>query len=113
MAKKKQEECPPAGSPAWMATYGDMMTLLLCFYVLLFSMSTVDAQKQYEDILIKAKEKAESIINKAVESGNNQAKPILDKGEKEAKEIRNISEKKKNEAVNLVVERIVGIHGNS
>lgn len=45
MAKKKQEECPPAGSPAWMATYGDMMTLLLCFYVLLFSMSTVDAQK--------------------------------------------------------------------
>ncbi|MGL5259250.1 MAG: flagellar motor protein MotB [Lachnospiraceae bacterium] len=45
MAKQKKEEAPPAGSPAWMATYGDLMTLLLCFFVLLFSMSSVDAQK--------------------------------------------------------------------
>lgn len=45
MARKKREETPPPGSPAWMSTYGDMVTLLLCFFVLLFSMSTVDAQK--------------------------------------------------------------------
>lgn len=44
MAKKKQEEAP-AGSPAWMATFSDLMNLLLCFFVLLFSMSTVDAEK--------------------------------------------------------------------
>lgn len=44
MAKRK-EEAPPAGSPAWMATFSDLMNLLLCFFVLLFSMSTVDAQK--------------------------------------------------------------------
>ncbi|MBQ8591451.1 MAG: flagellar motor protein MotB [Lachnospiraceae bacterium] len=44
MAKRK-EETPPPGSPAWMATFGDLMNLLLCFFVLLFSMSTVDAQK--------------------------------------------------------------------
>ena len=44
MAKRKPEE-PPAGSPAWMATFSDLMNLLLCFFVLLFSMSTVDAQK--------------------------------------------------------------------
>ncbi len=43
--KKKQEECPPAGAPAWMATYGDMMTLLLCFFVLLVSMSTMEIEK--------------------------------------------------------------------
>ncbi len=30
---------------AWMNTYSDMVTLLLCFFVLLFSMSTIDAQK--------------------------------------------------------------------
>lgn len=45
MAKRKKEDAPPPGSPAWMATFGDMMNLLLCFFVLLFSMSTVDAQK--------------------------------------------------------------------
>lgn len=44
MAKRKQEE-PPKGSPAWMNTFSDLMNLLLCFFVLLFSMSTVDAQK--------------------------------------------------------------------
>ena len=44
MARKKQEEAPK-GSPAWMATFSDLMNLLLCFFVLLFSMSTVDAEK--------------------------------------------------------------------
>ena len=44
MAKKRQEDAPK-GSPAWMATFSDLMNLLLCFFVLLFSMSTVDAQK--------------------------------------------------------------------
>ncbi len=44
MAKKKQEE-GKKGLPEWMGTYGDMVTLLLTFFILLFSMSTVDAQK--------------------------------------------------------------------
>lgn len=44
MAKRKED--PPApGSPAWMATFGDLMNLLLCFFVLLFSMSTIDNEK--------------------------------------------------------------------
>lgn len=42
---KRKEDTPSPGSPAWMATFGDLMNLLLCFFVLLFSMSTVDAQK--------------------------------------------------------------------
>lgn len=44
MAKRKQED-PPKGSPAWMSTFSDLMNLLLCFFVLLFSMSTVDTEK--------------------------------------------------------------------
>lgn len=44
MAKKKKEEAPK-GAPAWMATFSDLMNLLLCFFVLLFSMSSVDAEK--------------------------------------------------------------------
>lgn len=47
MAKRKQEEAPK-GSPAWMTTFSDLMNLLLCFFVLLFSMSTVDADKWEE-----------------------------------------------------------------
>ena len=49
MGKPKQED-PPKGSPAWMATFSDLMNLLLCFFVLLFSMSSVDAAK-YEQVV--------------------------------------------------------------
>lgn len=44
MAKRKPEE-PPKGAPAWQSTFADLMNLLLCFFVMLFSMSSVDAQK--------------------------------------------------------------------
>ena len=50
MAKQRQEE-PPKGSPAWMATFSDLMNLLLCFFVLLFSMSSVDEAK-YEELVV-------------------------------------------------------------
>lgn len=49
MAKKKKEEEAPAGSPAWMATFSDLMNLLLCFFVLLFAMSSTDTAK-FEDL---------------------------------------------------------------
>ena len=45
MAKKRKEDAPPPGSPAWMSTFGDLMNLLLCFFVLLFSMSKIDAEE--------------------------------------------------------------------
>lgn len=45
MAKKKKQEDAPQGSPAWMATFSDLMNLLLCFFVLLFAMSSVDESK--------------------------------------------------------------------
>ena len=49
MAKRKPDE-PPKGAPAWQSTFADLMNLLLCFFVLLFSMSTVDADK-YEQLV--------------------------------------------------------------
>ncbi|SDK45598.1 flagellar motor protein MotB [Natronincola ferrireducens] len=46
MARRRiSEDKTQQGSPAWMATYGDMVTLLLCFFVLLFSFSEIDVQK--------------------------------------------------------------------
>lgn len=49
MARKKQEEEQSAGG-GWINTFADLMNLLLCFFVLLFSMSTVDADK-YEQLV--------------------------------------------------------------
>ncbi len=43
MKKKCPEE--KGGVPEWMATYGDLVTLLMCFFVLLFAFSNIDAQK--------------------------------------------------------------------
>lgn len=43
--RKKKSDGGGGGSPAWMATFSDLMNLLLCFFVLLFSMSSVDAEK--------------------------------------------------------------------
>lgn len=45
MAKRQKKEEASQGSPAWMATFSDLMNLLLCFFVLLFSMSSVDQEK--------------------------------------------------------------------
>ncbi len=41
-----EEKCEcPAGLPAWMATFADLMSLLMCFFVLLLSFSEMDAMK--------------------------------------------------------------------
>ena len=43
MALKKKKG--GGGGANWMDTYGDMVTLLLCFFVLLYSMSTISEEK--------------------------------------------------------------------
>ena len=46
MARDKQkQDDKPAGCPAWLATYGDMVTLVLVFFVLLYSFSEIDVAK--------------------------------------------------------------------
>ncbi len=49
MGKKKCPECEEC-LPAWLAAFGDLMSLLLCFFVLLLSMSSMDAKKVSEAI---------------------------------------------------------------
>ena len=51
MARKKAESGGGGGNAPWLNTFADLMNLLLCFFVLLFSMSTVDADK-FEKIAI-------------------------------------------------------------
>ncbi len=51
MARKQKAPAASAGAPLYMATYGDMVTLILCFFVLLFAMSSVDSQKFQKAII--------------------------------------------------------------
>ncbi|SHJ05803.1 OmpA family protein [Lutispora thermophila] len=48
--RKRKVDSGGGGTAPWMNTYADMMTLLLCFFVLLFSFATIDAQK-FESII--------------------------------------------------------------
>ncbi|MDN2660688.1 flagellar motor protein MotB [Neptunomonas phycophila] len=47
MSDDAEQECPPcaAGLPGWVATFADLMSLLMCFFVLLLSFSEMDVLK--------------------------------------------------------------------
>ena len=45
MASIKKKGGGGGGGANWMDTYGDMVTLLLCFFVLLYSISTIEQDK--------------------------------------------------------------------
>lgn len=46
MARKEKKEEAGGGIPAWLVTFTDMMTLMLTFFVLLVSMSTIDERRK-------------------------------------------------------------------
>ncbi|SIQ05344.1 chemotaxis protein MotB [Alkalispirochaeta americana] len=43
--RKKCKKCPPEGAPDYMLTYGDMVTLLLTFFVMLLTTATIDGHQ--------------------------------------------------------------------
>lgn len=89
MAKKKKKDSG-GGTANWMNTFADLMNLLLCFFVLLFSMSSVDADKF--EALVQSLEHSFSILpqggssigdGQMVAAGVNQLQ-LLDQYYKEA-----------------------------
>ncbi len=48
---KKKCKCPPAGAPEWLATFSDMMSLLLCFFVLIVAFSEVKEEDKYQSVV--------------------------------------------------------------
>jgi len=80
MARKPREK---ANDKAWMDTYSDMVTLLMCFFVLLFSMSTLDATKW--QILVKGfnpdAESQSQIILDQLEEPDHSTTAISDGGQ--------------------------------
>jgi chemotaxis protein MotB len=62
--KKKGGE----GGANWMDTYGDMVTLLLCFFVLLYSMSTID-EKKWQMIVMSFNPNVTSVPAQSIPQG--------------------------------------------
>jgi chemotaxis protein MotB len=56
MALKQRKEKTAAGAPAWMVTYGDMVTLLLTFFVLLLAMSEVKKDQRLLEFMQAVRE---------------------------------------------------------
>jgi chemotaxis protein MotB len=54
MAKKKEHQAP--GVPEWVLTYGDLMSLLLCFFILLAAFSELKQPREYREALEAIKE---------------------------------------------------------
>ena len=46
----QKQELEEEGAPAWVVTFGDLMSLLLCFFVLLLSFSEMDKAK-YKEVM--------------------------------------------------------------
>jgi len=53
MGRKKK--CPPKGAPEWMVTFGDMMSLLLCFFVIIVSLSEIKEEDKFQDVMEEVK----------------------------------------------------------
>ncbi|MCH7838614.1 MAG: flagellar motor protein MotB [Planctomycetes bacterium] len=51
MARSKKVRKGPAGAPEWMVTYGDTMTLLLCFFVIIVSMSELKEDEKFQKVM--------------------------------------------------------------
>ncbi len=58
MARKKKEECKSV--PAWLTSFSDLMSLLLTFFILLYSMSTLDITKARKFLSYFQGEKAQT-----------------------------------------------------
>jgi len=54
MAKRKREDKPEI--PEWVVTYGDLMSLLLCFFILLAAFSELKQEREYLDVIKSIKQ---------------------------------------------------------
>jgi chemotaxis protein MotB len=50
------EEDPPAGVPEWVVTFGDMMSLLLTFFIMLVSLSEIKQDERFQAMIESLRE---------------------------------------------------------
>ena len=82
MAKNKCPDCPKC-LPGWLVQFGDLMSLLLCFFILLLSMASMDKKKveEYFDIMRRSMGFLEGAADTAEASKESQSKDHRDSSE--------------------------------
>lgn len=75
--KKKQTVAQAAGAPMWMATFADMMALLMTFFVMLLALSEVDKAK-FETLGISMKMALGTPVPVTAVNSSDEMKPIKD-----------------------------------
>jgi chemotaxis protein MotB len=80
MARRKRRDT--GGGASWMETYSDMVALLLTFFILLYAMSTVDAQK-YATIVASFSKEMNPVVyynqgSQSIEEENNEEVELND-----------------------------------
>jgi len=89
LKRDKKKGVDDGGVPEWMVSYGDVMSLLLTFFVLLFSFSTIDAQKWKELVnsftgevsVIEIEQKEETAVINLTDYKTGADDAIIDKPE--------------------------------
>ena len=83
MARKKKRE--ESGGASWLETYSDMVTLLLTFFIMLYAMSTIDAQKFAAIVASFSKEMNPEVYYQMMEA--EEAEQVVDDAYEETEEI--------------------------
>jgi chemotaxis protein MotB len=93
MRFKKRPQEPPKGAPRWMVTFSDLVTLILVFFILLFSMSQID--------ITKFKAIAESFKDRAILDFNPSIVPMENPPETEEEDSNKENDGAESEEPNL------------
>jgi len=71
------------------------------------------AEDKYRQIMEEAEKEANAIKEQALSEGESIAKPIIEKGMQESQELAKMSNEDLDKTVNIIIERIVNVNGNS
>jgi chemotaxis protein MotB len=124
MGKDKCPDCPKC-LPGWLVQFGDLMSLLLCFFILLLSMAVMDKKKveEYFEIMRKsmgflsgAEDTASAETKKLAKvhsEGSTDGSGTDGEVSETAQEIKDIVEEYNQETENEYEEMAVNIKGNN
>lgn len=108
MRKKKKKES--SGAPAWMATFSDLMTLLLTFFILLYSISSVDENK-FIDVANGLRDVLTNSSKSVIDLGENAEIDVPEDEVEEEIDEDEMTEEEKMQQLKAIIEEYVQAQG--